>query len=263
MDQGPGFYGKLPAVGDFVQRRLPPAFIAGWDRWLQDSMLAARAALGPGWRAHFVATPPWRFVLAPGVVTAHGWIGLLLPSHDRVGRHFPLTLAQACPAADLLATLERADAWFGALERLAQEARDAGLALSEFDARLARLGAAPWVPAPASAEDPTTPLGGGRPARALAHWDGGRAACERAARTLAGLRRPGCVLVGGAMPTLLALELLPAPALAVALLDGRWDAHGWCVDDGTPGRPAGHFHQTPAPAAAHLSKGNEDGPVRS
>ena len=28
----PGFYGKLPARGDFVRRRLPSAFVAPWDQ---------------------------------------------------------------------------------------------------------------------------------------------------------------------------------------------------------------------------------------
>ena len=34
-----------------------------------------------------------RFWLAPGVLTPDAWSGLLMPSVDRVGRHFPFTLA--------------------------------------------------------------------------------------------------------------------------------------------------------------------------
>ncbi|TIU04376.1 MAG: type VI secretion system-associated protein TagF, partial [Mesorhizobium sp.] len=30
----PGFYGKMPATGDFVTRRLPGDFVRAWDRWL-------------------------------------------------------------------------------------------------------------------------------------------------------------------------------------------------------------------------------------
>ena len=29
-----GWYGKLPASGDFATRRLPPSFIEPWDAWL-------------------------------------------------------------------------------------------------------------------------------------------------------------------------------------------------------------------------------------
>lgn len=237
MDGAAGFYGKLPALGDFVQRRLPADFVELWDRWLQESMLAARDALGPSWLVRFQAAPPWRFVLAPGAVTAQGWVGLLVPSCDRVGRWFPLTLAQPCAEApDLLATLECAAPWFGALERLAHEAFESGLGLPEFDARVALLGAAPVAPARAGADD-TMPLRGAGPALPLAHLIGARLERERIARALAALRQPACLLAGGDPPALLVLERLPAPALAVALLDGEWAAHGWSCEDGAAAPP--------------------------
>ena len=30
----PGWFGKLPGLGDFASRRLPDTFVAAWDRWL-------------------------------------------------------------------------------------------------------------------------------------------------------------------------------------------------------------------------------------
>ena len=57
--QAPGFHGKRPTPDDFMQLVRP------WDRWLQDSMLAVHKSLGAA----------WRFVLAPGVVSAHAWTG--------------------------------------------------------------------------------------------------------------------------------------------------------------------------------------------
>ncbi|MGS0758915.1 type VI secretion system-associated protein TagF, partial [Roseateles sp. GG27B] len=30
----PGWYGKLPSLGDFASRRLNPDFIEDWDVWL-------------------------------------------------------------------------------------------------------------------------------------------------------------------------------------------------------------------------------------
>lgn len=228
--QAPGFYGKLPTLGDFVQRRLTPEFVARWDRWLQDSMLALHKALGAAWREIFAATPPWRFVLAPDVVSAHAWTGVLLPSCDRVGRLFPLTLALPCAGPlDLLATLERADGWFGALERLAYEALDTGLALSEFDTRLAQLDAAPLQGA-GRGGDATVPLRAANDALPLACQSDALAAHPRLAQALAALHGPASVWAGGMPHTLLVLEQLPSPAQAVALLDGRWEAHGWCLD---------------------------------
>ena len=32
MSLQPGYFGKLPGAGDFVQRRLPPVFVDAWDR---------------------------------------------------------------------------------------------------------------------------------------------------------------------------------------------------------------------------------------
>jgi type VI secretion system protein ImpM len=236
IEQAPGFYGKLPALGDFVQRRLPPEFVGRWDRWLKDSMLAVHKALGAAWRVSFAATPPWRFVLAPGVVSAHAWTGLLLPSCDRVGRLFPLTLALPFEGSlDLLATLERADRWFGALERLAYEALDTGLALPEFDMRLAQLGRAPLQRAGCGGDE-TVPLRAANGALPLACQSDARAAHPRLAQALAALHGPASVWAGGAPHTLLVLEQLPAPAQAVALLDGCWEAHGWRLDtSGAPG----------------------------
>lgn len=31
LADGPGFFGKLPCLGDFVRRRLPDTFVSQWD----------------------------------------------------------------------------------------------------------------------------------------------------------------------------------------------------------------------------------------
>jgi len=113
----PGWYGKLPCLGDFASRRLPGEFIRTWDSWLQDVLQATRAALGEAWLDSYLTMPIWRFVLWPGLVEASGWAGVLMPSVDRVGRQFPLTLAVALPsdAAAAHAVFEGAT-WFADLE---------------------------------------------------------------------------------------------------------------------------------------------------
>ncbi|RUW25688.1 type VI secretion system-associated protein TagF, partial [Mesorhizobium sp. M4B.F.Ca.ET.013.02.1.1] len=35
----PGFYGKIPATGDFVSRRLTGDFVRVWDRWLAQHLV--------------------------------------------------------------------------------------------------------------------------------------------------------------------------------------------------------------------------------
>jgi len=138
-----GFYGKLPGEGDFVTRRLPWEFTAAWDDWLQQGMLASRAALAHGWLQCYLSAPIWRFQLAPGVCGPLAWRGLFFASVDRVGRYFPLTLAfagtSAAGAAATAATLAGdAAGWLAA-----EDAGLAGLAptlpLDDFDRALQAL----------------------------------------------------------------------------------------------------------------------------
>ena len=228
----PGFYGKLPVVGDFVQRRVAAEFVERWDRWLQEGTLAARAVLAERWLGCYLDAPAWRFVLAPGCIDQQGWIGLVTPSMDRVGRYFPLTVAQPLPASiDPLAVLTGAGNWFCALEHLAHQAVQSGLDVESFDAALARLGGAPLPAHDGAGEDATMPLPQpGRPAP-LAWRVNHDSDYARLATLVAALRRPVCLFAGGDPHTVLALELLPEPALSVALLDCQWAVHGWRYED--------------------------------
>lgn len=89
-----GFYGKLPSLGDFCARNLPPEFVTPWDNWLRAAMGLARRSVGDDlvWRETFLTSPVWRFVLAAGICGPAGWTGVIGPGSDRVGRFFPLTI---------------------------------------------------------------------------------------------------------------------------------------------------------------------------
>ncbi|HEV7912914.1 MAG TPA: type VI secretion system-associated protein TagF [Albitalea sp.] len=132
----PGWFGKLPALGDFAQRRLPEVFVRRWDRWLQRSLDSARAELGDGWLDAYLVAPMRRFWLAPGVVGARGWAGLMMPSVDRVGRHFPLTIAR--PLEPLGAALA-AQAWFRALDAAARQVLDVEFSVDDLEQALANV----------------------------------------------------------------------------------------------------------------------------
>lgn len=95
-----GFYGKIPARGDFVRSGLSHAFIDPWDRWLQQGIAASQEELGEAWIAAWLEAPIWSFALAQGVCGPDAVLGLWMPSVDRVGRHFPLTLAATVPGGD-------------------------------------------------------------------------------------------------------------------------------------------------------------------
>ncbi|QVL49166.1 MAG: type VI secretion system-associated protein TagF [Thiocapsa sp.] len=136
----PGFYGKLPSLGDFVSRRLPAELVQPWDLWLRECLAASRAELGDAWLETYLTSPLWRFVLTPGVAGRTGWAGVLMPSVDRVGRYFPLTLA--CPletGVDPLRILATPD-WFERAEAVTLAGLEEGRSVEEFDALTLDLG---------------------------------------------------------------------------------------------------------------------------
>ena len=134
----PGWYGKLPSLGDFATRRLPVEFVKPWDAWLQDVIPASRDALAERWFDCYLTMPIWRFVFLPGLVTQSGWAGVLMPSVDRVGRHFPLTVAVELPshAAAARAVFEGAE-WFAGLEDAALAVLDPTRDADDLDEALA------------------------------------------------------------------------------------------------------------------------------
>jgi type VI secretion system protein ImpM len=88
-----GFFGKLPARGDFVRIGLPRDFTDPWDEWLQTVMAGSRSIMGEAWLPAFLEAPVWRFILPANMCGRHAVLGLMLPSVDRAGRYFPLTFA--------------------------------------------------------------------------------------------------------------------------------------------------------------------------
>lgn len=115
-----GFFGKLPALGDFVRRELPQAFVDPWDEWLQRSIAESKTELGESWLPTYLNSPVWRFVLLPGVCGEAGWAGILMPSVDKVGRYFPLTIAAALGEnVQPFQIVDDAVDWFDAAESLA------------------------------------------------------------------------------------------------------------------------------------------------
>ncbi|MCP3748606.1 type VI secretion system-associated protein TagF [Pseudomonas sp. SBB6] len=110
---GVGFYGKLASRGDFVSRGLPHSFIQPWDQWLAAGLMASQQQLAEHWLPAYLVSPLWRFALAPGVCGPQAVVGVLMPSIDRVGRYFPLTLAQVLLSDEsLAAVVSGPDDWF-------------------------------------------------------------------------------------------------------------------------------------------------------
>lgn len=133
----PGFYGKLPVYGDFIQKRLPRDFINPWDGWLQSGIAAAKERLPQEWLTFYLNCPAWTFVLGEGICGEQACAGVTIPSVDRVGRYFNFTLATLLPPGTAPAPfLVRHQAWLRDLEELALTILGDELDQDQIDAAL-------------------------------------------------------------------------------------------------------------------------------
>ena len=160
----PGWFGKIPNLGDFVSRRLPEEFVRGWDDWLQHGIAKAQAALRDDWLARYLVAPVRRFWVAPGVLGEAAWAGVMMPSVDAVGRHFPLTIAMPLgPGPASLAAALAAHAWFDAIDAAARQVLDVHFSADDLEHALEQvaplpLGAAADGNAAAEEDSDTAPL---------------------------------------------------------------------------------------------------------
>ena len=141
----PGFFGKIPARGDFLARRVPPGLAGAWETWLQSLTVAAREAAADGWPETWLTAPLWHFVLGAEVAPPHGAAGVLVASADRVGRMFPFTLIGAADGSQHGTALS---GWTQSAEGLILAALDDGFDPATLDAALVQLGPPPPVVGP-------------------------------------------------------------------------------------------------------------------
>jgi type VI secretion system protein ImpM len=235
-----GLFGKLPSHGDFLRRRVSDRFADGWDAWLRQCLSRSQAALGDRWVDVYLTSPAWRFVAAAGACGPAAIIGLMVPSVDRVGRFFPLTLVAELPEdVTVIAAASAATPFFNAAEQLLIETLEAEhIDFDRFDARVVDLGDAldAIVVTPPVVLDgavAATIAQGGRawqiPLGDTARLDG--VFDQLLAHHLASIYSPMVLwwTDGSAMvePTCLLVKGLPDPAGFAALLDGSWSACRW------------------------------------
>ena len=227
-ESAPGFHGKLIAKGDFVTRRLPRDFLDPWDAWLQDVIGGSRARMGEAWLDAYLTSPIWRFVLSAGLCGDAAAAGVVMPSVDRVGRYFPLSLAAILPeGAELIELPVSAAEWFSGAEAIVRSALEDVFDFDRFDEQVASLG---LPPAPAPQSPPAVGASGLRVSWAAS--DGMADAYRQIARQYLTSNYPRCSLwwTAGSSdvpPTLLVCGGLPTAEAFGAFLDGRWDQWGW------------------------------------
>jgi type VI secretion system protein ImpM len=234
-----GFYGKLPSHGDFLRRRVSDAFVGVWDGWLQECIAASRAILGDRWLDVYLTSPAWRFACAAGTCGPAPVVGVMVPSVDRVGRYFHLTLVAQLPAeASVASAATRLGSFFDAAEQLAVETLAAErIDFDAFDEHVARLveqldpGDTPTQILDDTAADILIDGAAGWHLPVDAPPRLGPVFEQLAMQRLASLYDPlglwwteGSSDVG---PSLLIARGLPHPDRFTALLDGAWTAHQW------------------------------------
>jgi type VI secretion system protein ImpM len=150
LDARVGLYGKLPARGDFVREGLPRDFVEPWDAWWQRGLAATQQRPPDEWRDAWLEAPVWRFVLPPGLCGAGGVLGLWMPSVDKAGRYFPLTLAATAPGdwAPLVGALTP---FLDAAEEAGRDALEIDLAPVDLLERLRNAFAVGEAPGPSPA----------------------------------------------------------------------------------------------------------------
>lgn len=221
-----GAYGKIPGLGDFLRIGLGPGFARGWDGWMQETLTTARAGLGGRWTDCYMTAPIWRYTLSGGTLGDAQVLGVMMPSVDRVGRQFPLTLAaELATRADVspVALHLASETCFEALENLALDALEDGMDRAALVARLETL-PPPVVPQGlASLQSGGALLCTAGDACGLA-WALGTALTARLGTTLS---LWSCL--HGDAQRLMTLPGLPGGDLAAALFDpahGAWAAMG-------------------------------------
>lgn len=135
-----GAFGKMPSAGDFFRLSLSQSFVAEWDEWLQRCLLQGSELNSGRWNELYMSAPIWRFCLSPGLAGPQKVLGVLMPSVDRVGRRFPLTLA-APVVSGSSAFLDHFNniGVFEALERVALDALDDDMSRDRLDKALSEI----------------------------------------------------------------------------------------------------------------------------
>ena len=143
----PGWYGKLPSTGDFLQRRFPDILVRQWSHWFQVGLLAwqqeqqrsgeADDDEQDGLEREFSSAPVWNFVVPPMLSGQMVQMGCLIPGRDRVGRQYPICVQLAFnPLEWSPQILSQAGEWYEQVGRTLLHAVRNGFSAEQLDAAL-------------------------------------------------------------------------------------------------------------------------------
>jgi type VI secretion system protein ImpM len=122
---GSGYFGKLPAKADFLTADCPVGFLRMWESFLIKGIAQSRIDLRDDWEEAYMTMPIWRFRLQPcetGSPLTETVTGAFMPSVDRVGRKFPLTVMVTAKPKNT--SSHRSEEWFDKVEAVLLSALD-------------------------------------------------------------------------------------------------------------------------------------------
>jgi len=141
VNSASGYYGKAPATGDFIKHNLPRAFIEPWDDWLQTLLAFSKEQMADEWLDIYLTSPIYRFVLTPGICGELGWRGVVMPSVDRVGRYFPMTICSPLGSGkNPFQYILQESQWFSKAESLVLSVLEDNFSAESLNASLNTLG---------------------------------------------------------------------------------------------------------------------------
>lgn len=115
-----GYFGKLPGLGDFLQRNVAPELVQSFEDWIYPAFEATIQTLGPAWQQHYFTSPIWRFVVPAGLWHTQAVTGFMMPSIDKASRCFPfVVICQATSNVNPLLWAMQLDAQHQQAENLA------------------------------------------------------------------------------------------------------------------------------------------------
>jgi len=143
-----GWYGKVPAEGDFLQRRLPKVVVNRWADWFHSGLLNLQQEW-PGNGTHaFNRAPVWNFAIPAPLGNQYVQMGCVLPARDRVGRYYPVCAMRLWNLNDWhQRQLHTAAQWYHQLSQTLLNGVRNGCSAAQIDQALLAL---PELPIPAA-----------------------------------------------------------------------------------------------------------------
>lgn len=89
-----GIFGKHPAFGDFISHGVSPRFQTTIEPWIGQILGQVRDHLGDRWQPVYDNALPLRFWIGSRVFGESNLRGVILFGQDKVGRRYPLIIAQ-------------------------------------------------------------------------------------------------------------------------------------------------------------------------